>query len=296
MTTLEADYIIIGSGPAGCALAYQLATKYNVILLEAGPMLSSALPITNIHYAGFSPSLLAKYNPYFFYSHKSVPDGSIASHTDSKKGITIGCHTTDSYFPPPTRTQPTKVTTYTTGRLLGGGSSINGLQYVRGTAGVFNQWATIDSRWAYPKVLAAYRELENVALITRKCPDDTMCSIGEETKHRGHDGRISITPMVTSRNLFSALSIAEIEDYNNPDTPYGYFRRWDLYLLPSGERCSADKAIPSRNRRGGNTQYRGYQCPVYRYQSDIGDSIARGAGSGNQGEEGSYPLCRYLLM
>lgn len=97
--TLIFDYIIIGAGPAGAVTAKTLSDDPNtsVLVLEAGENHDADKPISN---ATFAPELEMNFFPQYFWQGKGVP----------LKGLD------DRSFE------------WTTGRLLGGGSSINGEQ------------------------------------------------------------------------------------------------------------------------------------------------------------------------
>ena len=47
------------------------------------------------------------------------------------------------------------------GHVIGGGSSVNAMIYIRGHANDYNQWAQLGNRgWAYDDVLPVFRDLE----------------------------------------------------------------------------------------------------------------------------------------
>ncbi len=100
--TREFDYIIIGGGSAGAVVANRLSEEpgTSVLLLEAGG--SDMHPYTRIP-AG---SALAIASPKFNWMYEVEPD-------PSRDG---------------------RVDIWPAGKVLGGGSSINGMMFVRGNA------------------------------------------------------------------------------------------------------------------------------------------------------------------
>ncbi|MQT14716.1 GMC family oxidoreductase [Segnochrobactrum spirostomi] len=130
---LEADYIVVGAGSAGCVVAGRLAQsgRYRVLLIEAGPRDTSPwihLPI------GYGMSF---YNPRVNWMYRTEP-------VPGLDGRVI-------YQP--------------RGKVIGGSSSINAMVYSRGQASDFEAWAAMGNPgWGWPEVLAAYRRIEDHAL------------------------------------------------------------------------------------------------------------------------------------
>ena len=144
---------------------------------------------------------------------------------------------------------------WTTGRLSGGGSSINGEQYVRPTADVMEQWEhLLGSSWSPEQATRIFKQLEK---FNGETSDPLV---------HGYHGRVDIRqapvqPTAMAAKLVSAIERAtgfqEILDYNDPDTPVGPFTRWQLYQQPNGNRESSSTAFLSRdvitsNGRGVN--------------------------------------------
>ncbi len=122
------DFVIIGAGSAGCALAASLAgnPEWNILLLEAGP--------THDNFFVTMPMGLATLN---------------------------GSARDWSYMPEATSLMP-HPSPWTRGRMLGGSSSINGMVYVRGQPEDFDSWAALGNvGWSWRDVLPIYRAMEN---------------------------------------------------------------------------------------------------------------------------------------
>jgi choline dehydrogenase-like flavoprotein len=128
---MEADYVVIGAGSAGCVIASRLSeTGARVVLLEAGP------PDRNpwIHIPAGVLKLLHHPVVNWNYSAEAGPgSGGRAIH-------------------------------WPRGRVLGGSSSINGMLYVRGNPADFDGWAQLGCRgWSFDDVLPFFRASEDYA-------------------------------------------------------------------------------------------------------------------------------------
>ncbi len=126
---MEADYVIVGAGSAGCVLADRLsADGASVILLEAGPR--------DLHPMIHIPAGVLKLlnNPLVNWNYASEPEagsGNRAIH-------------------------------WPRGRVLGGSSSINGMLFVRGNPADFDNWAQMGCRgWTYEDCLPHFKAIES---------------------------------------------------------------------------------------------------------------------------------------
>ena len=126
----EADYVIVGSGSAGCALAYRLSEdgKHSVIVIEYGG--------TDIGPFIQMPSALS------FPMNMSLYDWGFSSEPEPHLGG--------------------RVLATPRGKVLGGSSSINGMVYVRGHAHDFDHWVEAGAAgWSYADVLPYFKRMEN---------------------------------------------------------------------------------------------------------------------------------------
>jgi 5-(hydroxymethyl)furfural/furfural oxidase len=131
------DFLIVGGGSAGCALASRLSEDpaTRVVLAEAGRDVTP----TDI------PDVLASPYPGRTYFQSEWLWGSLqASRGDSGTN------------------QPTEPWFYEQARLLGGGSSINGICANRGSPYDYDEWAAKGAHgWSWPDVLPYFKKLES---------------------------------------------------------------------------------------------------------------------------------------
>src|SRR5690348_3876440 len=135
----DIDFLIVGGGSAGCVLASRLSedAATRVLLCEAGRDITPA----------DIPDVLASAYPGRTYFQAEWLWGSLmASRGDSGTN------------------QPTEPWFYEQARLLGGGSSINGICANRGSPYDYDEWAAIGAYgWAWSDVLPYFKKLESDA-------------------------------------------------------------------------------------------------------------------------------------
>jgi len=130
MTNQSFDYVIVGGGSAGCALASRLSEDptVSVCLIEAGKKDTSPF----IH----APAGVAATVPWGFFSwhYDTVPQKGF----NGRLGF-----------------QPR-------GKVLGGSSSINAMMYIRGAHWDYDDWAAQGNEgWSYQDVLPYFKKAEN---------------------------------------------------------------------------------------------------------------------------------------
>ena len=125
---MHADYVIVGAGSAGCAMAYRLAEAgKRVTVIEHGG--SDAGPFIQMPGALSYPMNMGLY------------DWGFATEPEPHLGG--------------------RVLATPRGKVIGGSSSINGMVYVRGHAKDFDTWAEMGADgWAYADVLPYFKRME----------------------------------------------------------------------------------------------------------------------------------------
>lgn len=196
------DYVIVGAGSAGCVLADRLSAdgQHDVLVLEFG---------------GMDNSLFIQM-PTALSIPMSRPQYDWGLHTQAEPGL--GGRSVHQ----------------ARGKVIGGSSSINGMVYVRGNAGDFEQWRELGAEgWGYADVLPYFKRAED-------------CLYGADD-YRGSGGPVGICNGNNMRNPLYRRFIEAgreagygvTEDYN------GYrqegFGRMDM-TVRDGVRCSTANA------------------------------------------------------
>ncbi len=128
----EARYLIVGGGSAGCVLANRLSAEgAEVVLLEAGGR--DVSPLIHIP-GGMLPMAQRSLYAWKYFTEPQV-------HLEGRRLFDRR------------------------GKVLGGGSSINGMIYCRGSAHDYDGWAQSGCRgWSYADVLPYFKRAESHAL------------------------------------------------------------------------------------------------------------------------------------
>lgn len=126
---MQAEFVIVGAGSAGCAMAYRLAEAgRRVIVIEHGG--SDAGPFIQMPAALSYPMNMKTYD----WGYKSEPEPHLG-------GRRLACPR---------------------GKVIGGSSSINGMVYVRGHAMDFDHWEASGAQgWSYADVLPYFKRMES---------------------------------------------------------------------------------------------------------------------------------------
>ena len=130
---LEADYVVVGAGSAGCALAYRLSEdgKSSVLVLEYGG--TDYGPLIQMPAAFSIPMNMRAYD----WGYRTEPE----PHLGGRRLATPR------------------------GKVIGGSSSINGMVFVRGHPQDFDRWEEAGARgWAFKDVLPYFRRMETAHL------------------------------------------------------------------------------------------------------------------------------------
>lgn len=171
----DADFVIVGGGSGGAVVAARLSQNpaNRVVLLEAGG--SSDKFLVKMP-AGFAKMLT---NPRYDWCYMQEPDASIHGRRFM----------------------------WSTGKMLGGSSAINGLVYIRGTRADHQRWVEAGCEgWSFEECLPYFLRAEGFA--------------GEASQFHGRQGPLGVEPMVDphplSRTFVEACAergIAALDEY-----------------------------------------------------------------------------------
>ncbi len=126
----EFDYIVVGAGSSGCALANRLSAdaRYTVLLLEAGGPDTSPwihIPI------GYGKTI---FDRRINWCYETEPEPELGGRR--------------IYWP--------------RGKVIGGSGAVNGLVYIRGQPEDYDNWAGLGNRgWGYEDMLPYFRRAEH---------------------------------------------------------------------------------------------------------------------------------------
>ena len=220
---MTAEYVVVGSGSAGSALAYRLgAAGHRVVVIEAGG--TDAGPFIQMPGALSYPMNMQRYD----WGFHSEPEPHLGG----------------------------RVLATPRGRVIGGSSSINGMVYVRGHARDFDTWAEMGAQgWGFADVLPYFKRMEAWHGDQGSMPGDPAW--------RGSDGPLHVTRGRRANPLFDAFITAGqqagypvTQDYNGArQEGFGPMEA----TIWQGQRWSAANAYLKPAIKAGNVQlYHGF--------------------------------------
>ncbi|MFJ8016721.1 choline dehydrogenase [Streptomyces sp. NPDC096339] len=258
MAPLHYDFVIVGGGSAGSALANRLSADpgKRVLVLEAGR--SDHPWDVFIHMPAALTYPIG--NRFYDWKYESEPE----PHMGGRRIY------------------------HARGKVLGGSSSINGMIFQRGNPMDYERWAAEPGMesWDYAHCLPYFRRLENCLAAD---PDDEF---------RGHDGPLVLERGPAGNPLFTAfLKAVQEAGHARTDDVNGYrqegFAPFDRNIH-RGRRLSASKAYlhPVRKRPGLTVKTRAFVTRVlFEGKRAVGVEYQRGRGAPQQVRAGEVILC-----
>ncbi|GGE41215.1 GMC family oxidoreductase [Actibacterium pelagium] len=208
---MEFDFVIVGAGSAGCAIANRLSAdgRFSVALIEAGP--ADRNPWIHI--------------PVGYFRTMGNPNSDWGYVTEKDEGIAG------------------RSISWPRGRVLGGSSSINGLLYVRGQPQDYDHWAQLGCiGWSWDSVLPLFKRSETW---NGEHSNDVR---GTDGPLSVQDSRLTREVVDTWLDAAEAAGYRRTKDYNGEDQEgVGYFQ----LTMKGGRRCSSAVAYlkPAKGRK-----------------------------------------------
>ncbi|XP_046386920.1 glucose dehydrogenase [FAD, quinone]-like isoform X1 [Ischnura elegans] len=209
----EYDFVIVGAGTAGCALAARLSEYpwWNVLLIEAG---TNAPILTDV-------PLLAGYF--------QLTDIDWSYKTEPQKGACLAMEGSRCNWP--------------RGKVIGGSSVLNYMVFTRGNARDYDAWAQAGNHgWSFQEVLPYFRKME-----------DMQVPGLENSYYHGRGGPVTVsypryrTPLADAFVASGSEKGYPLVDYNGAhQTGFSILQG----SLRNGDRCSSARAYlePTKKR------------------------------------------------
>lgn len=208
------DYVVVGAGTAGCALANRLSAdgRHRVALLEAGG----------------KDDYIWIHIPVGYLYCMNNPRTDWMFMTESEPGLNG------------------RALNYPRGKVLGGCSSINGMIYMRGQARDYDQWRQLGNvGWGWDDVLPYFKKSEDQAAV----PADDLH--GEGGEWRVEKQRLSWEILDAFQDAAAQVGIPKTDDFNRGNNEgCGYFH----VNQRSGWRWNTSKAFLKPAQSRGNLQ------------------------------------------
>ncbi len=210
------DFIIVGGGSAGSAVAHRLSAqgRFTVLLLEAGPS--------------------DRTNPFIH-----MPTGIVALMHSTRFNW--------RFWTQPQAHLGNRVLFQPRGKTLGGSSSINAAVYIRGHAWDYDHWAAQGCKgWAYADVLPYFKQSETYAPALATALSRSTQNPEEVRQYHGTNGPLSVIERPTNNPYSLAFveagkqyGMAYRADFNGAQQEgVGLYRTYQQ----GGQRCSNARA------------------------------------------------------